>query len=300
MQSRYASIHSLPYLPTPTTLDKVADYLAHHRAQNAGAKVALIVMDGLAMDQWVILRETLDDLVLREAHIFAWVPTLTAVSRQAIFAGKPPLFFAQSIGTTQKESQHWTRYWDDQGLRGRAVAYVAERESEDDAVFNARVFEAAEQSQCKVLGVVVGRVDEMMHGVVTGMGGMHSSVGQWARRGHFRSLVKGLLSLRFDVFVTSDHGNIEATGMGRPNVGAIAETRGDRVFVFSSVHTRSNVHKHFPGSIAWSTIGLPNEYLPLLPPGTRAFIHEGKRTVGHGGISLEEVIVPFVRIMEAT
>lgn len=300
MQTRYASIHSLPHLPTPPTLDKVARYLAHHRDQNGAPKVALIVVDGLAMDQWLILRETLDDLVLREAQIFAWVPTLTAVSRQAIFAGEPPYLFAQSIGTTQKESQHWSRYWDDQGIRGRAVAYVSQRESEDDAVFNARVLEAAEHSQCKVLGVVVGRVDEMMHGVVTGMGGMHSSVRQWARQGHFRSLVKNLLSLGFDVFVTADHGNIEATGMGRPNVGAIAETRGERVFVFSNVHTRSNVHKDFPGSIAWSTIGLPNEYLPLLPPGRRAFIHQGKRTVGHGGISIEEVIVPFVRIMEAT
>jgi hypothetical protein len=30
-----------------------------------------------------------------------------------------------------------------------------------------------------------------------------------------------------------------------------------------------------------------------------AFIPEGKKAVGHGGIALEEVLVPFVRIQRA-
>jgi hypothetical protein len=43
-------------------------------------------------------------------------------------------------------------------------------------------------------------------------------------------------------------------------------------------------------------VGLPDDYLALIAPALRAFIGEGKRTVAHGGICIEEVIVPFVTI----
>jgi hypothetical protein len=36
----------------------------------------------------------------------------------------------------------------------------------------------------------------------------------------------------------------------------------------------------------------------LLPRGVDAFLAHGKVTLGHGGIALEEVLVPFVRIQE--
>jgi hypothetical protein len=158
------------------------------------------------------------------------------------------------------------------------------------------VREAAAHPQCKVIGAVVGTVDQMMHGTVTGSGGMHAGVRHWAQQGHFNELVHLLLDLEFDVFVTADHGNIEATGMGKPNVGATAEERGERVHVFRHSLTRANVQQDYPGTAPWPAVGLPNDYFPLLPAGRSAFLSKGKRTVGHGGISLEEVVVPFVRI----
>jgi hypothetical protein len=36
----------------------------------------------------------------------------------------------------------------------------------------------------------------------------------------------------------------------------------------------------------------------LLPRGVDAFLTKGKETLGHGGIAMEEVLVPFVRIQE--
>lgn len=299
MQTHYAAIHSLPHLPRPTTLDKVARYLAHHRNKTGLGKVALVVVDGLALDQWLLVRGTLDGLQCHESQAFAWVPTLTSVSRQAIFAGEPPYFYAGSIGTTYKEPQHWSRFWDDQGLRGPSVAYVCQKKHEIEAVFAERVKDAAEHPQCKVVAVVVGTIDQMMHGNVTGIAGMHAGVREWARQGHFLRLMRQLLSLGFDVFVTADHGNVEGIGIGKPNVGAIADERGERVHVFPHALTRENVHKEYPGTLVWPPIGLPDDYLPLLPPGRGAFIHEGTHVVGHGGISLEEVIVPFVQVMEA-
>jgi hypothetical protein len=73
-----------------------------------------------------------------------------------------------------------------------------------------------------------------------------------------------------------------------------AEERGERVHVFADELIRKGVDANYPDSIAWPSIGLPDDYLPLIAPPLRAFISEGKRTVAHGGICIEEAIVPFV------
>ena len=85
--------------------------------EGAGRKLAVVVVDGLAMDQWAVVRQELPSRkwITEEFGLFAWVPTLTSVSRQSIFAGDPPFFFGQSLDTTRKEEQHWTRFWDDRG-----------------------------------------------------------------------------------------------------------------------------------------------------------------------------------------
>ena len=50
------------------------------------------------------------------------------------------------------------------------------------------------------------------------------------------------------------------------------------------------------GSQAWEHTGLPENLHALLSPYGQAFVHKGTRTVCHGGASLEEVVVPFVRL----
>ena len=57
--------------------------------------------------------------------------------------------------------------------------------------------------------------------------------------------------------------------------------------------------ERFPDAIEWPAHGLPEDCLALLAPGRCAFVREGERIVGHGGIALEEVVVPMVEI-EAT
>lgn len=59
---------------------------------------------------------------------------------------------------------------------------------------------------------------------------------------------------------------------------------------------RAGVKTRFPDAIEWPPLGLPEDYLPLIAPDRAAFIREGERIVAHGGISIEEVIVPLIRI----
>lgn len=298
----YAALSSLAPWPRPVMVHHVPRFLAHGLSPANSVKRALVVVDGLSLDQWAALRQ--ESLSHRwstdEGALFAWVPTLTSVSRQSIFAADPPFFFAPSIATTSKEEQHWTRFWEDQGLRKTEVAYLCQGSQEEDDAYLERVREEAEQPKCRVLAVVVGTVDQMLHGAVTGSDGLHASVRHWAQRGGLSKIIDLLVEEGFEVSLTADHGNVEGHGLGKPNVGATAEQRGERVHVFRDELTRTSVAQQYPGTIPWQNVGLPQDYLPLIAPDRRAFIAEGKRTVAHGGACIEEIIVPFVQIVRTT
>jgi len=85
-------------------------------------------------------------------------------------------------------------------------------------------------------------------------------------------------------------------GCGRPSEGVIADLRGERVRIYPDSLLRSKVKERFVNAIEWPTIGLPDDFLPLLAPNRLAFSAEGIRIVAHGGISIEELIVPLIRI----
>ena len=134
-----------------------------------------------------------------------------------------------------------------------------------------------------------------------GTAGIHNQIRQWATQGFMIGLLNLLLQNHFAIFITSDHGNIEARGCGQVSEGAIVDLRGVRARVYSDKILRVQVKKRFPDAIAWPPFGLPENFLPLLAPNRSAFVSEGKRVVGHGGISIEELIVPYVQVRrEAT
>lgn len=298
----YATLHNLPYLPRPVMLHNVAKFLAHGWEMTR-RRVALVVVDGLSMSEWALLRrslaETAGNRTISDGAVFAWVPTITSVSRQSIFAAETPLYFGASIGSTAKEEQHWRRFWEDKGVSRSEIGYTCQMSQEPDEAYLVRITEAAERPSCRIIGIVVGRVDEMLHGEANGSNGLHMQVKHWAESGHFNALVACLNDLGFEIFITADHGNTEAIGIGKPNVGAVANERGERAHVFTDDLTRASTAKLFPGTISWPNIGLPESYKALLAPHGKAFIAAGKRTVAHGGISLDELIVPFAKVVSS-
>lgn len=296
--SNYGALGSLSYLPRPVMVHQIAKSMAYGWAPALTAKKkALLVIDGLAIDQWLLVRDSLgSDLQLAEGGAFAWIPTLTAVSRQSIFAGESPLFFASSLSTTSKEEQHWCRFWENHGVRRDKIAYIKQKSQEDTKSFVARVNQCAEDTGCIALGVVVGVIDDTIHGSAMGSGGLHAQVRYWAQGGHLRNLLECLIDKGFEVHLTADHGNVEAVGMGKPNVGVVAEQRGERTHVLPDESIRNAVHASFPRSICWPSTGLPEAFLPLIAQGRFAFIADGETIVCHGGLAIEEVVVPYVRV----
>jgi hypothetical protein len=90
---------------------------------------------------------------------------------------------------------------------------------------------------------------------------------------------------------------VEAVGQGRLNQGLAPEIRGERVRTYrtetmatESVAVNSNIYRI-------DLAGLPSNFIPLFAAGRTAFMQQGEPAVVHGGISIEELIVPFVKVV---
>src|SRR5213076_1789278 len=110
-----------------------------------------------AFDQWLLLRKHLEsgDTAWRfqESTAFAWVPTLTSVSRQSIFAAEPPLYFPDSFERTDRERNLWCRFWEDQtSSRG-----IAELIKPVESAQSIQLEEALANPRLRILGMVVNK-----------------------------------------------------------------------------------------------------------------------------------------------
>ena len=300
LADHYSSLINLP--PTnPAMLHHVPRRLAREIEDSGSSRAALIVVDGLALDQWVTIRQILQkqdaNLVMRESATFAWIPTLTSVSRQSIFSGKPPLYFPSSINSTNSEEKLWKQFWEGHGLSRLDVAYQRGLGDGDAAGV---LDSAIHPGKTKVVGLVVDKVDKIMHGMQLGSAGMHNQIKQWCQGGFLAALVGQLLEYGYEAWLTADHGNIQCEGKGRPSEGVIAETRGERVRVYPTPELRAQVAGAFSFAHEWQPIGLPADYFPLVAGGRDAFVNPGDSIVGHGGVAIEEVIVPLVKFERRT
>jgi len=294
LKEHYASLSNLP--PThPAMLHHVPRRMARDLEDRSNNRLALIVVDGLALDQWVTVRRFFhtDSLLMRESAVFAWIPTLTSVSRQSIFSGKTPSCFPSSINSTSREQKLWEQFWGDYGLARSNIVY--ERGLGNNELPEA-LKEKIESHNTQVVGLVIDTVDNIMHGMQLGSAGMHNQIRQWCKGGLLSGLIKCLLNCDYKVWLTSDHGNVECTGKKRPAEGVVAEKRGERVRVYPTPELRSQVASEFTFAHEWQPTGLPPGYFPLVAGGRDAFAKSGASIVAHGGIAIEEVIVPLVEL----
>ncbi len=290
LRTRYAGLHNLAASP-PVMVHRIAPWLRRRRSECE--RIALIVVDCLSFELWSILKATLIEFRVIEHATFAWVPTLTSISRQAIFSGKRPYEFAASIETTSREETAWHEFWAADHLTRREVLYWKESDSEENL---AGFMTAVSENRPKIAGVVVGSVDEIAHGMRLGESGLKQQVRQWAERRYIYRMVNFLLQNSYSVVLASDHGNIEAKGCGRLNEGVLPGMRGERVRVYPTELSCGEAAARSPGASAWPPIGLPESFFPLVAPYGRAFVKQQDCIVSHGGAALEEVIVPLLEV----
>ncbi|QFX87348.1 BREX-3 system phosphatase PglZ [Citrobacter sp. S39] len=294
LQINFMKIQAIPTVRYPCMLHKVPDWIS--RRIDSGNKVCLLVLDGMGARQWPLIRKQLqisENILIEEHSCFAWVPTITSISRQALFSGKRPFCFSESLLTTSKEEQLWLNYWLDKGLDKREVKYAKKIENYSVDDWQSLVGSLS----VKIAGFVINFIDEQMHGMKMGMAGLNVVVDSWLAEWKFKEKISDLLDNGFEVIITSDHGNQEAIGMGYINEGVKAETRGERVRIYNDPSLRDSSAANYQDSvIVWPgpEMGLPKGTYPLLAYSDKAFKSKGDVVVGHGGISLHEAIVPFI------
>jgi hypothetical protein len=88
---------------------------------------------------------------------------------------------------------------------------------------------------------------------------------------------------------------VEAKGIGRLSQGVITEIRGERVRIYRSEALAASSSEEID-AFRFDIPGLPPDFLPLYAGVRGAFVPKGEQVVAHGGIAVEELIVPFVRV----
>ena len=291
----FADLPSLPAAKGPVMVHHVPRYLAMRRSAGE-ERIALLVFDGLAMDQWFQIREHLASrapgLTVEENACFAWLPTLTSVSRQALFSGLKPREFSDSIETTNREPSLWTRFWQENSLRKPEIFY---RKSLKRTGQLEELEDALSQPAIKVAGIVVDMIDEIVHGATLGKRGITGQIAEWCDTGFVERLFFLLAEHGYRIYLTADHGNVEAEGIGRLSQGVVSELRGERVRTYRSDALAASVPEDID-AFRFDVAGLPPDFLPLYAGTRGAFVPQGDQIVAHGGISVEELIVPFAKV----
>jgi len=295
----YAGLYNYPP-SSPLMVHHIPGFVGHQIAGDPSRRIAFILVDGLAINQWLVMKECLKagglTGAIEENALFAWIPSVTEISRQAAFAGKIPRYFAETLDRTDRDEARWRQFWGDRNLSPAEVGFVSITGDMTDLA----AVEDALSAQTRVIGITLYKVDKIMHGMQLGAVGMSGQVRTWAEAGFPLALLTRLREQGLEVFISADHGNTEAIGLGRPQEGVLSDKSGERCRIYSAPTFRKACLAKFPGTQAWDHGGLPEGVCVLLSPYGKAFTQEGSTLVCHGGASVEEVCVPFIRIPART
>ena len=277
LQTSYPQTKNSSAVKKPRIVSKILDYINFNYREK---KIALIVVDGMALWQYELLKSRLPG-TKHEEVIYSWLPSITQLSRQAIFRGDIPLSDYRQGPTS--EEKLWKMYWKDKGCHAFEVAYQHEKIDLSNIVTVSK------------LAIVFKDLDNKMHGS-TDYADLLMLTKNWMDRSKIAQVIEDLLSKRFTVFLTSDHGNIQAKGwrglQGREKLG--------------TNKSGSRSQRHIEYSEKW----LFDEFMENNPDLENSVVKEeqalyfkndlsfssNELLVTHGGAHLLEVLVPFIEI----
>ena len=288
-------------LPLPHHLYHVPHYLAYRYLEQQ-QRVALLVLDGMALADWVALRAAWQTLHptwrFEERLVLAQLPTITSVSRQALLSGLRPTDFAASLGTTQQEPRHWQQVGARYGLDKAATHLSHLRLAQSNA---AEVAPAYSPTRTWWACFIETSLDDLVHNATLGQSDFAASFSVWLTElaPRLATFIEGLLAQGFSIALTSDHGHTEALGMGAPNEGLVVETRSQRCRFYTDPLAAERAQQAFPQTLLWRADGLlPTGLHVLIPQARLAFAPARAKVITHGGAMLDEVLVPLALISQ--
>lgn len=261
----------------PRVVHKILPYI--ERTYGIGQKVALVVVDGMAYWQYLVLKDFLSEegIETEDNVCYAWMPSVTQLSRQAIFRGSVPERTYKQNPTN--EERLWKGYWLERNFEEWHVMYAHEDLSKIPALVER-------------LAYVTMTMDDDMHSA-HGMKQLYRSTEDWAKG--FVAALQNISSAGFDIILTADHGGVPSKGWGNLTTqekAALYETgsRGLRHLIFSNQSTMQHFLESHPnevqewmirgGSIVWRN--------------NKCFGNDD--CITHGGSHMLELLVPLVTI----
>ena len=279
IDNAYTSLFSLSGVRRPVVVSRILEYI---KAQPEQRK-ALLVIDGMNYWQWVLITKALHGLglTIHSKTTLAYIPTITAWSRQALFKGNKP----NLMETNSKEAALFSNFWESNGYNRYQIEFIR-------FGYNQPLNIDAISDNINILGLVNDDLDEIMHGSVLGNDQLMKSTQQWIKKSRVVESIKLLTAKKFKIFITTDHGNLEAKGIKnlklKEKVGALS--RGKRHIQFSN----ETMLQYFKEQNPDLTIGIRDNSAYLR--NEEAFTDENIKVITHGGSHLWEVLIPFGEI----
>jgi hypothetical protein len=261
----------------PKIVSKILEYLDFNFKED---KIALIVVDGLSFWQYEMLSKKLPG-VIKEEVIYSWIPSITQLSRQAIFLGDSPnQDYKQG---PVNEDKLWNKYWLNKGLNKFEIRYNHEK------------IDLENLNRIKRFALVYKDLDDYMHSSKD-YKDLLKLTENWIERSQIISVVAKLLEDDFKIFITTDHGNIQAKGwrglLGNEKLGTNKSgSRSERHLEYSEKWLSDDFMKNNPdlhGSVV-------NEDQAIYFTDDKSFSRK-ESLVTHGGAHLLEVLIPFIEI----
>ena len=263
---------------TPVLVSRAMDYMKDH-----SKKFVIIVMDGMSEFDWKILSKSFDGIRYDHSHAMAMIPTVTSVSRQCLLSNKFPVEL-ESPWSQSKEKKEFADCAKSLGFAEAQIGY----ERGYDADFGPAVSCAA---------IIINDVDDMVHGQLQGRTGMYNDISLLMKQGKLIGTVQRMLKAGFDVYISADHGNTPCTGMGKlMKSGVETETKSHRMVVLKDFADKDAILEKYPGLIEYPKYYLDKQFDYLICGIGGSFDAKGEEVMNHGGITIDEVIVPFIKI----
>jgi len=275
--SNFGKLSSVIDQSGPVLISHAMEYMHSH-----SDKFAVIVMDGMSEFDWYIIADSFAGIRYEKTDVFAMIPTTTSISRQCLLSGKYPVQLLEPW----KQSKEKTEFYE----CARQIGFT------DVQIGYERRYEADFAASVKCAAVIINDVDDMVHGQKQGRIGMFNDITILAKQRQLVKLTKRLLRQGFDVYITADHGNTPCTGMGKlMKTGVEVETKSRRMIVLRDFADKQALTKQYE-LIDYPKYYLSKEFDYLICEVDRSFDAKGEGVMNHGGITVDEVIVPFIKI----